>query len=160
MPNLLKECKVCKLQRDAETEFHYNGAKYADGSKKKRADCVYCCRKRRSEYFQNPEKRAKINSRRRRTYGEDRKTKNRIRALKFLYGLTLEQYDQMRLEQDFKCACCHTHESLVTKKKLYVDHNHTTNKIRGLLCATCNSALGLFKEDPVIMQNAIKYLKK
>jgi hypothetical protein len=160
MPNLLKECVKCKQMRNADTEYHFNGAKYADGTKKKRKDCVYCCRKRRSEYFKDPNKKDLINQRRRRTYGEDRKSKNRRYALKALYGITPEQYNEMLLKQDNKCACCKIEAEQATRQKLYIDHCHATKQVRGLLCAKCNSAIGLLKEDTAAIQNAIEYLNK
>lgn len=45
------------------------------------------------------------------------------------------------------------------KENLCYDHSHVTNKFRGTLCQTCNSALGMFKDDITILKNAIKYLK-
>jgi len=43
---------------------------------------------------------------------------------------------------------------------LAVDHNHDTGKVRELLCNTCNNGLGCFKDDPKLLQSAIKYLNK
>lgn len=43
--------------------------------------------------------------------------------------------------------------------KRVIDHNHSTNTIRGLLCDNCNKAIGLFRDSPAILENAIKYLK-
>lgn len=163
MPSLFKECVTCKVPRDAETEFHSNGQYYKDGVKKKRKDCVYCCRERRSNYFKNPVKKDLINKRRRRNYSTDggaRRERNRKNSLKQLYGLTVEQYDDLRKQQDYKCAICNIHEKDAVRGKLYVDHSHITGENRGLLCAKCNSALGLFKENVVTMQNAVKFLKK
>lgn len=162
MPNLC-ECIICKEPRDLETEFHFNGQHYADGKKRKRKDCVYCCRKRRAGYFKSPEKRAKINTRRRKNYSTDggaRKLRNKKNALKQLYGLTIEEFDSYRLIQNYSCLICTRHESEVSREQLFVDHCHSTKKVRGLLCATCNSAIGLLKEDTQVMQNAIDYVNK
>ena len=43
-------------------------------------------------------------------------------------------------------------------KELAIDHCHTTRKARGLLCSRCNTALGLFKDDPGVIENALIYL--
>ncbi len=163
MPNLFKDCVTCGVPRDEETEYYSDGNPRKDGSKKKRKDCVYCCRERRKKYFRNPEKRAKINRRRRKDYSEDegyRKDQNRKHALKALYGLTVEQYDDMRKAQDYKCAVCNISEKEAVRGKLYVDHSHKTGQIRGLLCAKCNSAIGLFKEDIAAMERARDFLLK
>ena len=43
--------------------------------------------------------------------------------------------------------------------RLCIDHCHTTNKVRGILCSRCNAGLGMFRDDPVKLKAAIKYLK-
>jgi hypothetical protein len=68
--------------------------------------------------------------------------------------LTLIEYNKLIEKQNGKCAIC----GKITK--LGVDHNHITGKIRGLLCPTCNSALGLFYDNKLILLNAIKYLEQ
>lgn len=78
--------------------------------------------------------------------------------LKIRYGLTIEQYDQMRISQEHKCLICKRHESEF-KKVLFVDHNHKTGKIRGLLCATCNFAISYFDTNIELLHNAKKYLE-
>ena len=50
--------------------------------------------------------------------------------------------------------------SLMIKKGIVFDHNHTTNKFRGWLCGRCNTGLGLFGDKLEILELAIKYLKK
>lgn len=70
------------------------------------------------------------------------------------YNLNLEEYNEMCIQQEFKCQICNK------KKKLYVDHNHQTGEVRGLLCDLCNRAIGLLKENEDSLINAISYLKK
>ena len=64
----------------------------------------------------------------------------------------------MIADQKGKCAICEA--ELDNGKHTCVDHCHTTGKIRGLLCTRCNWALGGFKDNPVILHSAIKYLQK
>lgn len=59
------------------------------------------------------------------------------------YGLTLEEYDDLLCKQEGLCAICR--QTCVTGRKLAVDHDHKTGKIRGLLCAWCNQRLGLLE---------------
>jgi predicted nucleic acid-binding Zn ribbon protein len=85
-------------------------------------------------------------------------------ALKRNFGLTLEQYEGMYLAQDGKCAICNQPETANNNydkvtRRLAVDHCHKTGKIRQLLCTLCNQGLGSFKDDPVLIQAAIEYLK-
>ena len=76
------------------------------------------------------------------------------------YGISLEQYNQMFVNQNGLCAICFNREVKSNTIKLSVDHNHQTNKIRGLLCNNCNKGLGDFKDSKDLLFKAIKYLKK
>ena len=78
--------------------------------------------------------------------------------LKNAYGLSLNQYTLLLRSQNYKCAICK--KSIKSVGTLCVDHDHKTEKVRGLLCRNCNSILGLAKESIVILSNAIKYFKK
>jgi predicted transcriptional regulator YheO len=85
--------------------------------------------------------------------------------LKKKYGISLEEYEIRLQEQDSVCAICgqpETRKDHRTKqiRSLAVDHNHSTGKIRGLLCTNCNTTLGLLNEDTNIMQNMINYIVK
>ena len=68
------------------------------------------------------------------------------------YGLTVEDVGKMKTEQDNKCAVCQ--ESI----ELVVDHCHTTNMVRAMLCHSCNIGLGMFKDDPTRMVAAAHYI--
>ena len=84
----------------------------------------------------------------------------RIVKLK-MYGLTPEEYQSILEAQDHSCAICKTKDALNGKpNRMYVDHCHTTGKVRGLLCQKCNSGLGMFKDDPEMLMNAINYLTR
>jgi len=78
--------------------------------------------------------------------------------LKALYGLTVEQYNEIFDQQRGECAICGKHQTELTKG-LAVDHNHETGKVRGLLCSYCNTAIGSFKESIGTMKKAIEYIK-
>ena len=65
----------------------------------------------------------------------------------------------MVLDQGNRCKLCLVHHD-ETHGGLYVDHNHRTGKVRGLLCAKCNWAIGLLGEDTELAERAIGYLLK
>lgn len=69
------------------------------------------------------------------------------------YKLTLEQVDQMLKNQDGLCAICPKDISL----KYFIDHNHDTGKVRGLLCPGCNSRL---PQVEYFLQPSLDYLEK
>jgi hypothetical protein len=80
------------------------------------------------------------------------------RALKRLYGISLEQYKKMADAQMNCCAICGKHQKNFNHR-LAVDHCHETGKIRGLLCAKCNTGIGNFKDDIHLLGQAIEYLR-
>lgn len=80
-------------------------------------------------------------------------------ALKVRYDLSHEDYLKILEKQDGKCAICGREDNGYKGKiRLAVDHCHVTNKVRGLLCSSCNNGLGHFKDDVTLLQNALKYL--
>ncbi|WMX18936.1 hypothetical protein [Escherichia phage vB_EcoP_PAS59] len=84
------------------------------------------------------------------------------RNLRRLYGITLAEYDALFEKQEGLCAICGQPETATLKgvvKRLAVDHCHEGLHIRGLLCSSCNTGLGLFKDSPENLENAIKYLR-
>ena len=80
-----------------------------------------------------------------------------------VYGVTREQYDAMVLAQGGRCAICRVDEpgkGSSGKTALWcIDHDHTTNAVRGLLCRHCNTAVGLFKDNPEVMERAAEYVR-
>jgi len=114
-----------------------------------------------------PELRKKANKSRRERHTVEIKTRDpikhaenqRARRLKHRYNLTIKQYDEMLKQQNSVCAICKT-KSKNGKHRLYVDHNHTTNKTRGLLCARCNTTVGYIETDINHIKNCKNYIEK
>lgn len=73
------------------------------------------------------------------------------------YRMTEAQYTEMWASQGCRCAICRTAEK-PHKKDWHIDHCHDTNRVRGILCARCNMLLGHAKDNPVILEAAIRYL--
>lgn len=73
--------------------------------------------------------------------------------LKNTYGLSIDQFDSLLAKQGGCCATCNK------KGKLNVDHCHKTDRVRGLLCRSCNFVLGLVDESPRVLYALIRYLK-
>lgn len=95
-----------------------------------------------------------------RTYNPELEKKQKLRSN---YGLPWEQYLALYNQQQGLCKICFkflTLDSSVKTEKPYVDHCHTTGKVRGLLCNKCNFGLGHFDDDTNKLQNAIRYLNE
>lgn len=80
--------------------------------------------------------------------------------LKRRYGVTVEQYDALLIEQAGRCKLCGAEECGAGRKYLCVDHDHTTGAIRGLLCNSCNRALGALRDDPDLIDRAAEYVRR
>ncbi|MCK5607318.1 hypothetical protein KAR91_35875 [Candidatus Pacearchaeota archaeon] len=76
--------------------------------------------------------------------------------LKHEYGMTVEQYNQMFADQNGVCFLCGKPE---LDRRLSVDHNHETGKIRSLLCRRCNMCVGIFENDIDLVKQILKYIK-
>lgn len=70
-----------------------------------------------------------------------------------VYNHGLSGKEAKELRRDQVCAICGTDSNLC------VDHDHTTKKLRGILCKKCNVGLGMFKDDQELLSRAIEYLK-
>tara|TARA_B100001250_G_C19601306_1_gene700751 strand:+ start:59 stop:481 length:423 start_codon:yes stop_codon:yes gene_type:complete len=81
-----------------------------------------------------------------------RRNGNLLRA----YGITADEYDVLLETQGNVCAICR--EYPYQHKKLAVDHDHATGRVRGILCENCNRGIGMFKDRPELLQSAIEYL--
>lgn len=74
-------------------------------------------------------------------------------TLRRFYDTTLEQFDAMVLAQEGRCAICDR-----STPDLVVDHCHAQGHVRALLCPACNSALGLFQDNPAVLRKAAEYV--
>ena len=79
--------------------------------------------------------------------------------LKAYYGLAVDDYMKMVLDQNGCCAICFRHQSKL-KKRLYVDHSHKNHKVRGLLCSRCNLLLGKARDCASLLRVAADYLEE
>ena len=86
--------------------------------------------------------------------------KNRIEKLNKArtkkYGIDSKKFQEMKNAQNNACGICNL--LFVPEKTPHVDHCHTTNNVRGLLCTHCNRGLGAFKDSISILQSAQEYI--
>ena len=77
------------------------------------------------------------------------------------YNLPVSDILKMHHEQGGRCAICGVHHSELNDREhfnLFVDHDHETGIVRGLLCTHCNVGLGHFRDSPNLLAKAIAYL--
>ncbi|MET9385308.1 endonuclease VII domain-containing protein [Streptomyces sp. NPDC002928] len=79
------------------------------------------------------------------------------------YKMTRDEYAALTAAAENRCMICGNEETAVdgkgNVKTLSVDHCHETGRIRGLLCNTCNRAIGLLRDSPTLLREAAKYLE-
>lgn len=99
-----------------------------------------------------------------RKYRKDNPEKAKASAhaahLKKTYQIDINQYNDMLIKQNNGCAICGAKTKTHKCSKLTVDHCHTTNIIRGLLCHNCNAGLGNFSDNIGLLEKAIGYLRR
>jgi hypothetical protein len=141
-----KQCTQCKLTKDISA-FYIRKKGIRKG--KPRASCILCDKQYRIAHKYTTIAKWK----------EKNPDYDRRRDLKRKFNITLEKYNDILQLQNNKCAICGKDASTF-KVNLSVDHNHTTNKVRGLLYIDCNFGLGQFKDSITNLNNAITYLQK
>jgi len=121
-----------------------------------------CDQEKRRKHYQN----WYIKNREKVLEKQKNKSKSKIKdlSLKSRYGISLNDFNRLLKKQNSKCKICRLKEvAKATQNKiksLSIDHNHTTGKIRGLLCQNCNAGIGLFKENINLLKKVINYLEK
>ena len=129
----MKKCCVCSVIKEA-TEFSPDKSK-KDGL----ASLCKACRRER--------------------YSTRYNTQYRNKRLMDLYGISTEDYNSMLDDQSGTCAICSSTETGRNDTWFCIDHDHDTGQVRGLLCNNCNRALGLFKDNEKLLENASNYVK-
>lgn len=144
----MKYCSVCSELLPLDK--FYRSSKYKDGYGYRCKDCDKLVR----EKSRNGEG------------GQGTRDGYRRRKLIYNYNISPDTYDILLKEQDNLCAICGTDNpagSGVENTRglsFAVDHDHETNKVRGLLCNLCNRALGFLRDSPETVKSAYEYLKK
>jgi hypothetical protein len=77
-----------------------------------------------------------------------------------LYGFSVERRLALLADQHYRCAICGYVQGSDCNRRLSVDHDHVTGRVRGLLCTRCNSAIGHMMDDPVRLRDAAAYIER
>jgi len=91
-------------------------------------------------------------------YRLEHKEEIRLQRMAKRYGINKDDFDTLLHNQGGVCAICRKPDW--NGKGPHVDHDHVTGKVRGILCTSCNMAIGHVYDDPKIAQSIVDYLKK
>jgi len=134
----MKFCTYCKEEKPATIEYFY----WRNDHKRLHSRCKICIDTINKKYAE--ENKEKIKNY---TYFYSAEKK---------YGVTKEEYSVLWEDQKGCCKICE--EPFNEQTRPHIDHDHKTNLIRGLLCASCNKGLGHFKDNPDLLLLACDYL--
>jgi len=140
----MRVCKHCGQEKPLD-RFRIDTGRH-------RHECQECENQiRRDRYAANPEPQKEASRKWKRENPE------RVEAIRRLYqyGITPDQYQVLWDSQNGKCAICRR-----GGVELCVDHNHTTGRVRGLLCHVCNSYLGVIQDSEDSLIRAVEYLRR
>lgn len=154
----MKYCPCCK-ETKLESEFYKDQTRLAKN--KLNGHCKECRRLASVKYAQK--NREKNKAYLKKYYTENKQAYRRYLLLK-KYGITENDYTNLLIKQNHRCAICQRHESDCAKgrhigPRLCVDHCHETKRVRGLLCHNCNHRLD-FLSTPEIVLRTVAYLKQ
>jgi len=119
----------------------------------------------RERYQRDPQAAAAKVQKWRKNHPEQWARIQRANRLRRLYGMSLDAYEDMLKTQDGRCAICGGKDPQTKMgpkgiPDFVVDHDHLTDRVRGLLCHPCNTGLGLFRDDPKRLETALLYLAR
>lgn len=138
------QCRVCKIELTDENWSIYRKKHYNNICKN--CDHIEC------QIYNNNCKEER--TKKHKVYND----KNRANILKYhlnkKYNISVDQYNQLLEDCKYSCEICGC------KEDLCVDHDHKTQKIRGILCLKCNAGLGQFNDNSELLQKSIYYLKE
>lgn len=123
-------CQHCKVEKPLSNYYSHKSKK--NGKQYRNKTCIEC-------------------------YKVKSKNQRNIRK----YGLTALQVEKMIERQRMRCFIC---ERTFNRKKRMslpaVDHCHTSGRVRGILCGFCNTGLGMFKDNPDVLEKAAQYIRE
>lgn len=146
-------CIKCNKEKSVELDFY----PLNDGGP--RARCKACMSEDHKDYIKRKlEIDPDYNRNKQKKYNDSISTRKvrRKYQIKKVYGLTVDQYESMLLNQEGMCGVC----KLPLGERPVIDHCHETGKVREILHYGCNTAVGLLKDSPEICRMAALYLEK
>lgn len=163
---MTKICRTCRLAKPLEDFCKFHRQK--DG---RNTQCRICAKAQQKKWFSKPDNKRRAlergaRYRSRPEYQEQRYRHNRDHRIRDKriqydrqrhYGLTPQTIQLMIHSQNNSCAICFIP---FIEGKFHVDHDHSTNIVRSLLCGHCNSAIGYAKENTKTLLRMVEYIEK
>lgn len=156
--SVARACAICKSVKPIEK---FSVTYKPTGLRNRK--CNQCRAKAHRQAFQENPERLAASRTWHQNWGRKRRQEKpdlvRSTKLKYEYGITLEQKDEMLAAQGGCCAICATDKPNGAHQRFVVDHCHDTGRVRGILCHACNVALGGLGDTVESVERAVLYLK-
>ena len=154
-------CRICRRAKDMKYKHAHKDERLAYNQKWREENREHVNESERKRRKNNPEKYKKWGADRRERLGPLHSLNESVR----LRNITIDDYNDMHEKQKGVCAICGNPEKRKSRKagdicRLTIDHCHSTNIVRGLLCHACNVFIGHANDNIAILESAIQYLKK
>jgi hypothetical protein len=147
IPNGFRLCNTCKAIKPIAEFYPTQSHIKKDGISRRCIECERSCVQER--YCNSP------------SYRQMMIKNARVQKLRGKYNISIEEYNRLLASQGGCCAICGTERNQGKNKiSLDVDHDHSTGRVRGILCNRCNSAIGALGDSIDGLQRAIDYLKQ
>jgi hypothetical protein len=160
---VMLRCSRCKQMKSLD-DFRRRPGRATTGKRWGRwshcRECERASAKTPQARVRNQRRNAAFRKRLRQTNYAELRRREREGNLRRHYGFGEAVYDKMFEVQGGVCAICRKPPHKGRGKRLHVDHDHISGKVRGLLCSTCNSGLGHFEESQELLRTAITYLDR
>lgn len=153
---MTKTCKSCGKDKPFTAEFFVRRLDRPRGSGL-RGKCLECESIKNAEWVSRPEVKRRRNAMERERYRDPKRVQRKARYM-YQFGMTIEDYDTLLEKQGGVCAVCKGEQS-PPERRFCIDHCHLSGNVRGLLCFSCNVAIGHFRDSEDLMLSAIKYLR-
>ncbi len=148
-----KRCSRCGQTKPVSEFNKYTDAAAPINGWRYYSRCIECSKEGCREYGAKTRNRRNERLRNWRKKNPDKaRAGNRRKILRYKYGITEQDYDNMACRQGHKCILCGR------EMKLVVDHCHKTGRVRGLLCNRCNTTLGWVESRPDMLEKIVHYL--
>lgn len=154
-----RRCTLCDTLKP-DKQFGFRRTVLASGEVKlvQKTFCLECDAGRSKRYRDTHQSKVRAMDAERYAHGSKREG-----HLRRKYGMTSAEFEAMAVKQHGKCKVCREPPSAgrwSRKYRLHVDHDHTSGRVRGLVCYRCNMAIGFLRDSPKLARSVAKYLEK
>lgn len=136
----MRRCSICHTEKPLTNFYQYKRPERNIIKTYYRSACKKCLIEKGRTVYKN---------------SESRRTSVYLNSIWRRYKISALDLMTLLEKQDGKCAICSG-----TLNRFAIDHEHSTDKVRGIICIPCNTGLGMFYDNPELLRNAALYIER